>query len=156
MSNRDRNNSRLYADPFPTFKSKIQYLSSVNQQEDFNLLDEISDFYSTLSDLVHGGFAFLSASNFTRNSTIIGDRKITMETTGEIVLKAGDYSHTASGTQLLEFTGICQFFVLKLMLQLYTPIVRQTFHRIPECQEIETQLAAIHDRHIASMRGQHF
>ena len=79
-----------------------------------------------------------------------------MDSTGEIVLKAGEYSHTASATQLLEFTGICQFFVLKLMLQLYTPIVRQTFHRIPECQEIETQVAAAHDRLIESMKGRHF
>ncbi len=156
MSNRDRNNSNLYSDPFPTFKSKIEYLASINQQEGFYLLDKVSDFYSTLSDLVHGGFAFLSASNFKRNSTVVGSQKLTMDSSGEIILKTGEYSHTASATQLLEFTGICQFVALKMMLQLYTPIVRQTFHRIPECQEIEVQLSVIHDRLVVAMCEQYF
>lgn len=156
MSNRDRRNCNLYFDPFPTFKSKIEYLASSNQQDGFNLLEEVSDFYSTLSDLVHGGFAFLSASNFKRNSTVVGSQKLTMDSSGEVLLKTGEYSYGASATQLLEFTGICQLVTLKIMLQLYTPIVRQTFHRIQECQEIEAQLASIHGRLVQAMQGRHF
>lgn len=147
MSNKERNNSDLYHDPAPTFKSKVELLDKASPDPTFHAyFDELQEFYSFLSDITHGGSAFIAACNFNQRSTVIEQQKITLQNPGEIIIRQGSYQFCSSAYQLLELIGISQVFSLRLLKQLYLPILIVSLSNIEECAAAHSALMRAHTR----------
>lgn len=151
MSNKDRNNSPLYRDPASTFKSKVEFLDKASPGQKFHAyFDELQEFYSFLSDMAHGGSAFVAACNFNQRSMVIEQQKITLDNAGEIVIKQDSYQFCSSAYQLLELIGISQVFALRLLKQLYLPILISSMSNIGECAAVCSTLTRVHNRLVES------
>lgn len=157
FSNRQKNKSNLYSDPFTTFKSKTQMLSDASKDEYFKeFFSETDEFYSALSDIVHGGSAFISASNFNQRSTVIGTKKITLAKAGEILLMDGGRKFTSSGHQLVELAGICQVVIIRLINQLYLPVTITALTKISECEHVCAAMKNAHANLATRVKGLSF
>lgn len=151
MSNKERNNSEMYHDPAPTFKSKVELLDQASTDPTFHAyFHELQEFYSFLSDITHGGSAFIAACNFNQHSTVIEQQKITLQNPGEIIVKQGAYQFCSSAYQLLELIGISQVFSLRLLKQLYLPILISALSNIGECDAVRSALMTVHTRLVKS------
>ncbi|HEY8329676.1 MAG TPA: hypothetical protein VIO59_14665 [Rhodanobacter sp.] len=147
MGRKGQNDSVMYYDPAPTFKSKIELLDKVSPDPAFHAyFDELLEFYSFLSDIVHGGSAFIAACNFNQRSTVIEGQKITLENPGEILIKQGSYQFCSSAYQLLEFIGVSQVFSLRLLKQLYLPILIVALSNTEECAGVHAAIKRVHTR----------
>lgn len=143
LSNRDRNNSELYADPAPTFKGKIDYFRKLNKAASFDdFFDDCERMYSAFSDVAHGGAAFLSASN----------KKV-----AEIVMVCPpDIQFGASAHQLAEMIGVTLMMSQKVIVNFYLPVLIQTLERISDTEVVRSSLENMHKRLAAKIVGHSF
>lgn len=127
LSGSERNNSDIFADPFPTFARRIQYLRDTNKAAGFGpTLDMISSLFGALSDLVHGGIAFLTFAN----------PSIPQIVTGRAPLR-----YTPLTYQVAEITGVSMAAVLKVFGTLYIPALVQSLGRVAGASDIAAKLS---------------
>ncbi len=126
MSGSQRNDSVRFADPFPTFVRKIDFLKERNTVEGFNaLLEMIADLYGALSDLVHGGIASLAIAN---------------PSTPQIVVGRAPLKYTPFTYQVAELCGISIITVVKAFSNLYVPILIQSLGWIEGTERARVRL----------------
>lgn len=143
LSNRDRNNSSLYADPQPTFKGKIDYFRQLSKTPGFaDFFDDYERMYSAFSDVAHGGAAFLGASN----------RK-----GPQIVLACPpDLRFVASAHQLAEMIGVTLMMSQKTIVNFYLPVLIQTLEKIAGTDAMRASLTTMHGQLAAKIVGHSF
>lgn len=130
LSNSKKNDSELYIDRTPTFKSKIDYFrNDKNAIHLLPFLDDCERFYSAFSDMVHGGSAALAASNLKGP---------------QIVLGTGKTKYIASAHQLAELIGITLVVSHGLLVQLYLPVLVSSLSCIAESEQIKEQFVKTH------------
>lgn len=121
-----RNNSDLYVDLAPTFKSKVDYFRQhENAVKMLPFLEDCERFYSAFSDMVHGGSAALAASNLKG---------------GQIILGTGNARYVASAHQLAELIGVTLVLSRKLFTHLYLPLLRNAMLGIEGAEEIKERI----------------
>jgi hypothetical protein len=131
LSNSKKNDSPLYADPAPTFKSKVAYMRGNNTSTGFaDFFEECESFYNALSDMVHGGSAAMAASNLKG---------------AQIVMGVSDLKYVASAHQLAELIGVATVLSHKLLVNFYIPVLVHTLSRIEGADAANKCIAAIHE-----------
>lgn len=112
MAGSKRNDSELFADPFPTFARKIEYLRGLSSNDEFNaLFDMISALYGALSDVVHGGIASLAIANPEAPQIAIGRASL---------------RYTPYTYHVAEIAGISLITTLRVFTNLYLPALIQS------------------------------
>jgi hypothetical protein len=128
LSGSERNDSELFADPFPTFAAKVRYLRETNKDPGFEpTLDMISKLFGALSDLVHGGIAFLTVANPNIPQIIVGRRPL---------------RYTPFTYQVAEFMGLSMAAILKAFGTLYVPALIQSLGGVVGTEGIAAELQA--------------
>lgn len=142
LSNSQKNNSALYADPAPTFKAKIDYMRNINQDPGFaGFFDDCESFYNALSDMVHGGSATISASNLQGP---------------QIVMVADETRFVVSAHQLTELTGILSVLTIKLLINFHLPVLVYTLARIEGCEKMTQSFSDLHSSLLKIVSGLSF
>lgn len=130
LSNSKKNNSDLYADAAPTFKSKVEYMRGNNKANGFaHFFDECENFYNAFSDMVHGGSAAMAASNLQGP---------------QIVMGVGDLKYVASAHQLAELIGVATVLSHKLLVNFYVPVLVHTLSRIEGADSATHRFSSVH------------
>lgn len=131
LSNSKKNESALYSDPAPTFKSKVAYMRGNNTSSGFaDFFEECESFYNALSDMVHGGSAAMAASNLKGS---------------QIVMGVSDLKYVASAHQLAELIGVATVLSHKLLVNFYIPVLIHTLSSIEGADSVKQSFAAIHE-----------
>jgi len=142
LSGSQRNDSKLFADPFPTFARKIEYLKSLSKDDEFNrLFDMVSDLYGALSDLVHGGIASLAVANPNNPQIVVGRAPL---------------RYTPFAYQVAEFAGISLITSLKTLANLYLPALIQSLARIEGTLDVTERLMSEHSSFAERIKGATF
>ena len=128
LSGSERNDSEIFADPFPTFARRVQYLRDTNKAAGFDsTLDMISSLFGALSDLVHGGIAFLTFAN----------PSIPQIVTGRAPLRYTPFTY-----QVAEIMGVSMAAVLKAFGTLYIPALVQSLDKVAGTSGVAAKLGA--------------
>ena len=142
LSGSERNGSEIFADPFPTFARRVQYLRCTNKAADFgSTLDMISSLFGALSDLVHGGIAFLTFAN----------PSIPQIVTGRAPLRYTPFTY-----QVAEIMGVSMAAVLKAFGTLYIPALVQSLDKVAGTSCVAAKLSAHHSITMARIENMVF
>ena len=142
LSGSQRNDSSLFADPFPTFARKIEYLKGLSEDQEFNKVFEIiSEFYGALSDLVHGGIASLAVAS---------------PNTPQIVVGRAPLRYTPYTYHVAELAGISLIVTLKTFTNLYIPSLIQSLALMDGTLDITEKLMSEHSALAERIKGATF
>lgn len=142
LSGSQRNDSDLFADPFPTFARKIEYLKGLSKDEEFNkLFVIISEFYGALSDLVHGGIASLAIANPNKPQIVVGREPL---------------RYTPYTYQVAELAGLSLITTLKTFATLYMPSLIQSLAWMDGTLDITERLMVEHSALAERIKGATF
>jgi hypothetical protein len=123
-----RNDSEMFADPFPTFAAKVHYLRDTNKDPGFDTtLDMIAKLFGALSDLVHGGVAFLTVAS---------------PNIPQIVVGRAPLRYTPFTYQVAELLGVSMASILKVFGTLYVPALVQSLAGVVGTEKIAAELQA--------------
>ncbi|MFC3653734.1 hypothetical protein ACFONN_19420 [Dyella humi] len=128
LSNRLKQDSTLYADPQPTFKGKVDHFRKEDKVGLEAFFGECDEFYSALSDMVHGGTASMLSA---------------VPPGPQIVLASDDLRFVASAHHLAELIGVTLVLAHKLLTMLYLPLLEFTLRHVEGAGTVAETVQAI-------------
>jgi hypothetical protein len=128
LSNKLKQDSTLYADPQPTFKGKVDHFRKEDQGGIGAFFDECDEFYSALSDMVHGGTASMLPA---------------VPPGPQIVLASDDLKFVASAHHLAELIGVTLVLAHKVLVMFYLPVLERTLRHIDGADAAAERVKAI-------------